>query len=83
MENKLQKKTFSLVKKDWFFVDLCVHFEPLQARNVHTYATTKELKEKAFRINSQYIKQAMGIKVNKALFHHGNEASKITFFNKI
>ena len=30
---------------------------------MHTYATTKELKKKAFRINSQNIEQVIGITV--------------------
>ena len=31
--------------------------------NVHTYAPTKELKKKAFKINSRNITQAIGIQV--------------------
>ena len=30
---------------------------------MHSYATTKELKKKAFTINSQNLKQAIGIQV--------------------
>ena len=56
-EKKLQKEHF-LAKKHCHLGDLCVHFG-----NVPTHATTKELKKMAFKINSQNIKQNIGIQV--------------------
>ena len=43
------------------------------------YATTKELKKKAFRINTQNIEQAIGLLVD---IHFGNKSLKRKFLAK-
>ena len=60
-EIKLKKKRF-LVKNisDFLAIEASI-LSPRQDGNVHTYATTKEVKTMKFRINSQNIKQAFGI----------------------
>ena len=40
---------------------------PCQDGNVHTYATTKELKKKEFKAKEQNIKQTIGIQVTLIL----------------
>ena len=37
---------------------------PRRDRNINTYATTKELKNKTFKVQSQNTKQEIGIQVN-------------------
>ena len=54
-------------------------FNPYKDENVHSYATTKELKKKAFTINSQNLKQAIGIQVTFIL----ETKLKKIFFSKI
>ena len=75
---KVQKENI-LAKYDCSFADLCVHFEPLLGWNVYTYDTTKELKKMPFRINSQNIKQAVGIQVTFIL----KIKLQSTFFSQI
>ena len=49
MKQKLEKEHF-LAKKYCLLGDFCVRFELLLGWNVHTYATTTEMKTMAFRI---------------------------------
>ena len=60
-EIKLKKKRF-LVKNisDFLAIEASI-LSPRQDGNVHTYATTKEVKTMKFRINSQNIEQTFGI----------------------
>ena len=62
LENKLQNEHFqenvtTFLPTYRFTLNLC------QDSNVHRYAVIQELKEKAFAINSQNIKQQIGIQV--------------------
>ena len=52
----MQREHF-LAKSGSFFLDLSVQFEPLWDGNVDIHDTTKELKKKALKINSQNIEQ--------------------------
>ena len=62
MGKKLQKEHF-LVKNAVISVTFGFILNPCQNGNVHTYATTKEMKTMAIRINSRNIKQTIGIQV--------------------
>ena len=56
--NKLQKENV-LAKYDCFGGIYTFILNPCYDGNVYAYATTKELKKKAFRINSQNLKQTI------------------------
>ena len=61
-ENKLEEKI--LFNKTRLFSEIHASIlKPCQDGNIHTYATTKELKKIALRINIQNIKQRVGIQV--------------------
>ena len=63
-ENKLQKKKHIFQKNKTVFSEIYASIlSPCWGGNVHTYATTQELKKKAFRLNSQNIKQKFGVQV--------------------
>ena len=68
-----------LAKYGSFLCALCVHFEPYYDGSVHIYATTKELKKKAFKINSHNIKKEIGMQVT---FIMGNNLQKEHFSSK-
>ena len=61
-EIKPQKERF-LGKKTVFLVTFAFILKSCQDGNVHTYATSEEIKMMAFRVNSRNIKQGIGIEV--------------------
>ena len=60
--NKLQKEHF-FAKYDCFLATYASILNPCSDGNVRTYASTKELKQKVFTINSQHIKQEIDLRV--------------------
>ena len=60
--NEASKVRF-LAKYDHFLVPNVSFLNPYQDANMHRYATTKELKNKAFSVNTQDINQTIGIQV--------------------
>ena len=59
-ENKLQKEHLS--DSENFFSNLCASIlKPHYDKNVNPYASTKELKNKAFALKNEHMKEAIGI----------------------
>lgn len=46
------------------FAAIVSFLNPCRDRNINTYATTKELKNKTFKVQSQNTKQEIGIQMN-------------------
>ena len=61
MEKKLHKKNIYQQKSTVISVTFGFILNPCQDGNLHTYATTKELKSKEFTLHNENIKQEIGI----------------------